>query len=184
MLRININAEETAKNLADLTGFLESAKKTAGKCSDLYLLLGMVGEAGEVIDVLKKIVRDTSNGLDLIESLAARRDKIVDELGDFMWYCTIYHENLIENNFIPAGFPSLNLDSAIESALNLVMQSTELATLATHSAPVKTEATLDASLCAVYDICLALQISFHEILEKNIEKLSARYADGFKLGVK
>jgi len=52
-----------------------------------YLTLGLVGEAGEVANKLKKVIRkdygDTLLGEGIPEEV---RDKIVDELGDVLWY--------------------------------------------------------------------------------------------------
>lgn len=47
----------------------------------LYLALGLAGEAGEVANKIKKIVRDSDG---LIEP--GVRGKIVAELGDVLWY--------------------------------------------------------------------------------------------------
>ena len=52
-----------------------------------YLTLGLVGEAGEVANKLKKVIRgdykDPKLGSAIPEEV---RDKIVDELGDVLWY--------------------------------------------------------------------------------------------------
>ena len=47
----------------------------------VYTALGLTGEAGEVANVVKKILRD-DNGLLLQE----KHDKLVAELGDVLWY--------------------------------------------------------------------------------------------------
>jgi len=47
----------------------------------MYLVLGLVGEAGEVANIVKKIVRD-DNGLITYETI----QKVKDELGDVLWY--------------------------------------------------------------------------------------------------
>jgi NTP pyrophosphatase (non-canonical NTP hydrolase) len=46
-----------------------------------YTALGFVGEAGEVANQVKKVLRDDSGTL-----TPARRDKIEGELGDVFWY--------------------------------------------------------------------------------------------------
>lgn len=49
-----------------------------------YLVLGLTSEAGEVASELKKAIRDDgSDGVDLKE---ARVEKIIDEMGDCLWY--------------------------------------------------------------------------------------------------
>lgn len=47
-----------------------------------YTILGLASEAGEVAGKFKKVIRD--NGGFLTED---RRDQLVDELGDVLWYC-------------------------------------------------------------------------------------------------
>ena len=64
---------------ADLTldEYQEFAQSTLGDSDLRILALGLCGEAGEVADVVKK---HKGHGHDLDE------DKIVDELGDVLWY--------------------------------------------------------------------------------------------------
>jgi NTP pyrophosphatase (non-canonical NTP hydrolase) len=47
----------------------------------IYPALGLAGEAGEVANQVKKILRDNAG-----ELTAERRAKIIDELGDVLWY--------------------------------------------------------------------------------------------------
>lgn len=47
----------------------------------IYPTLGLVGEAGEVAEKVKKLIRDKSNVLD--ESM---RREIAKEVGDVVWY--------------------------------------------------------------------------------------------------
>lgn len=46
-----------------------------------YTSLGLAGEAGEVANQVKKVIRD-----DNCEMTPARRGVIIDELGDVLWY--------------------------------------------------------------------------------------------------
>ena len=46
-----------------------------------YLALGLNGEAGEVADIVKKIIRDGDGRL-----TPEVRDRLIDEMGDVAWY--------------------------------------------------------------------------------------------------
>lgn len=54
----------------------------------IYPTLGMAGEAGEVADKVKKIIRDNQS-----EFTADKKAEIMKEIGDVMWYCaTLAHD--------------------------------------------------------------------------------------------
>lgn len=62
--------------------YQQAAARTAtGKCCDLANAgLGLTGEAGEVADIIKK---------HLYQGHGLPQDKIVEELGDLMWYVAL-----------------------------------------------------------------------------------------------
>ena len=54
----------------------------------IYPSLGMCGEAGEVADKVKKVIRD--NNQDFTND---RKREIAKEIGDVLWYCaTLSHD--------------------------------------------------------------------------------------------
>jgi NTP pyrophosphatase (non-canonical NTP hydrolase) len=54
----------------------------------IYPALGMCGEAGEVADKVKKVIRD--NNQDFTND---RKREIAKEIGDVLWYCaTLSHD--------------------------------------------------------------------------------------------
>lgn len=54
----------------------------------IYPTLGLTGEAGEVADKVKKVIRDAGE-----EFTPERRLEIVKEIGDVLWYCaTLSHD--------------------------------------------------------------------------------------------
>lgn len=66
----------------------------------VYPTLGLVGEAGEVAEKVKKIMRDNGGIAD-----DARKEEIVKEMGDVLWYLAqlattlgISLENVAKNN--------------------------------------------------------------------------------------
>lgn len=77
-----------SSNRMDLNFYQTSALKTAiypnMGANFPYPALGLVGEAGEVADKLKKVIRD-NDGV-LTDSV---RDAVAKELGDVMWYLAV-----------------------------------------------------------------------------------------------
>ncbi len=68
----------------DIATYQDGARKTALypiEAKIIYPALGLAGEAGEVANQVKKILRDNAG-----ELTAERRAKIIDELGDVLWY--------------------------------------------------------------------------------------------------
>jgi len=69
--------------MVTMNEYQDSAAKTAiyPKESGLaYTTLGLAGEAGEIANKVKKIIRDNP------ADITAAKDAIVDELGDVLWY--------------------------------------------------------------------------------------------------
>lgn len=54
----------------------------------IYPTLGMTGEAGEVADKVKKVIREYGS------FTAERKCEIVKEIGDVMWYCATLANDL------------------------------------------------------------------------------------------
>jgi NTP pyrophosphatase (non-canonical NTP hydrolase) len=50
----------------------------------IYTALGLASEAGEVAGKIKKMIRD-----DNMELTFERKQQVVDELGDVLWYCAM-----------------------------------------------------------------------------------------------
>jgi NTP pyrophosphatase (non-canonical NTP hydrolase) len=68
----------------ELSTYQKEAYKTAvypENVKIIYPALGLAGEAGEVSNQVKKIIRDNAGELTL-----ERKIKIMDELGDVIWY--------------------------------------------------------------------------------------------------
>ena len=54
----------------------------------IYPTLGMAGEAGEVADKVKKVIRDSDQ-----EFTPEKKAELMKEIGDVMWYCaTLSHD--------------------------------------------------------------------------------------------
>ena len=83
-----------------LNEFHEKALSTAGYPNEfktIYPALGMNGEAGEVADKVKKILRDTEYRKDKYGAIAIPDEKKKDialEIGDVLWYCATLSADL------------------------------------------------------------------------------------------
>ncbi len=68
----------------DLNEYQLATQKTSiypASAKIIYPALGLAGEAGEVANQVKKIIRDDGGQL-----TDGRKKKIIDELGDVLWY--------------------------------------------------------------------------------------------------
>ena len=89
---IELTVQRDVAQPLTLDDYQQSAGKTAvyprvgpGNGSGIvYTTLGLTGEAGEVANQVKKILRDDFGML-----LPERRAKIIDELGDVLWYAAL-----------------------------------------------------------------------------------------------
>lgn len=76
----------------ELNSYQEAALQTAlypdRGTNFVYPALGLLGEAGEIANKLKKVIRD--NGGVLTDPV---RDNVADEIGDVLWYiASLAHE--------------------------------------------------------------------------------------------
>lgn len=86
------NLEQEAENflkekykMSDFRSYQLSASSTAiypDNYKILYPALGLAGEAGEVANKVKKIVRDGPENMP-----KDWRDQLASEIGDVLWYC-------------------------------------------------------------------------------------------------
>lgn len=68
-----------------LNEYQQAALETANYPTEyniIYPALGMNGEAGEVADKVKKVIRDNN-----MEFTDDRKREIAKEIGDVLWYC-------------------------------------------------------------------------------------------------
>lgn len=71
----------------ELTDYQISALETAvypEQYNILYPALGMTGEAGEVADKVKKVIRDNKS-----QFTEEKKREIAKEIGDVLWYCAV-----------------------------------------------------------------------------------------------
>lgn len=88
-----------------LNEYQEAALTTAVYPEDkriIYPALGMCGEAGEVADKVKKVIRDNNQDFDV-----AKRIEIAKEIGDVLWYCATLANDL---DFNLEAIAQMNID--------------------------------------------------------------------------
>lgn len=69
--------------------FVVSTKRYSRDYAVIYPALGLASEAGEVAGKVKKVLRDAAGQLDVEQA-----SKIIDELGDVLWYVTCLIDDL------------------------------------------------------------------------------------------
>lgn len=88
MNKLKEEAEQFLKekySMSDFNSYQRSASETAiypDKHKILYPALGLAGEAGEVANKVKKIIRDGPEKMP-----DDWREQLASELGDVLWYC-------------------------------------------------------------------------------------------------
>jgi len=80
VIRENWNLNNYQMQAREFAIYPESSKVT-------YPALGLAGEAGEVADKVKKIIRDKRDD-------ARFKGEIAKEIGDVLWYCAVLADDL------------------------------------------------------------------------------------------
>lgn len=137
--------------------------------------LGLLGESGEVADLVKKALE---------RGKEVDRQRIVEELGDVLWYMTaklLMETNPFEAIGILSRFRTRTRDNSIDDCAVDLCDSTRLLGLTQSQGSA-----LKAAREVVEDIAsmaALMPATIHEIMAVNIAKLKARYPDGFKVAV-
>lgn len=151
----------------------KTASTRAPKDKLMNGVMGMIGEAGEIMDIMKK---REFQGMD--EELA--REKIIDELGDVVWYVVEFCRGaridfaatVIDascNSEQGAGQPepsifrlcaSVSKIPFLRGALEYKIQITEVMTI-------------------IIGICHRVDVELMTIMKRNIAKLRQRYGEKF-----
>lgn len=98
----------------DFNNYQFRAAKTAiypkeGLQGLLYTSLGLVSEAGEVAGKVKKILRDDQSVIS-----PDRHEQLVDEIGDVLWYCAMFADEL----GITLGYAAMRNIDKLEDRMN------------------------------------------------------------------
>ena len=105
------NENHKYKKISDLDMYQKVALTTAiypREQAIIYPTLGLTGEAGEVANKVKKIIRDGSDSKD--EKLVS---EIKAEIGDCLWYISILADDI---GFKLSDIANTNLDKLLDRA--------------------------------------------------------------------
>lgn len=168
----------------DYRWYQESAQRTSStKTNEEKILnarLGLMGETGELADLLKKYKFQSGKCPEL------PREKILEETGDVCWYIA---EAFTGMEYDMQQAVDMEWDSAImrwwykESMCELIFSVHHIVdsimnylTVSEHSLAARLLVQLMRLLDILANICRS---SLTEVLEANIAKLKKRYPDGF-----
>lgn len=142
----------------------------------LHMAMGIAGEAGEIIDILKK---------SFAYGKEVDREKLLAELGDCLFYTCGYLDMVAPEKFSNASnYDPLLLDpfqDAVYDAarLGLIGGALTAADLECEGASVYNKETVSESLLLARDCITAVAEAFgftlSDVMEANIRKLSVRY---------
>lgn len=79
-----VTPEEYLDFLRQTKWYAHANQKDSGELA--YMSLGLAGEAGEFVDLVKKVVRDHGYDKPLEELSIDLQARLADELGDALWY--------------------------------------------------------------------------------------------------
>lgn len=157
--------------------------------------MGLIGESGEIVDIVKKWKFQSGDHAKL------PTDKLLDECGDVLWYCAELMTGLNdvlaslfrEKNFFFDDMREINEETPLEiTALRLAAMAARPAMYMFDGLPVEesdvgrhyleasTKAEIVGIMSTIRDI-LAIHCgaTLEDAMEHNIEKLRRRYPDGF-----
>lgn len=169
----------------DLNHYQQLAMRTSPDDHDRVKngCLGLIGESGEIVDVIKKWMFQSVEGTPLPV------DKLVDEMGDVLWYCAEVATGLdmsLQDALVTPipGFQHTPVDNAVD----------DLAVSMAHNAASIYNFLVQCDdgagrmygvwyLHYMYDdfmrLCDMVGETIQRVAEGNIEKLKKRYPDGF-----
>lgn len=165
-----------------LTEFAESARKTdrfEGNANHAALLAaGLCGEAGSVLTELKKEQRER-------DAYPAYRRKMLEEIGDFLWYfvrlVTVLDRDFLTAFDLPSFTETQRLDSpSLALFLDLgAAVGDVLAVVSKRGAPQRTKEELRPLLRRVWNVLVAVARQAHVDLwraaENNVHKIESRW---------
>lgn len=187
----------TTAKIETLEEYVHSAMRTAPMLLPEFeslgvFAMGLSGESGEVVDLLKKVV---GHGHDL------DKEKLIKELGDVMWYLAVLgrrfdfnverpgwrtldeiNKNARQHEFEGSGnIKTIRLSLRLDAYAGRVSDAVDhrIAGFKNPEETLSIEDLLARCWCYVALIAHRYEISLSEVATRNYQKLLARYPNGF-----
>lgn len=160
--------------------------------------MGLIGETGEIVDIVKKWKFQSGDHAEL------PKDKLIDECGDVLWYCAelatgmdvVLSALYTEKNFFFDDMREINETAPLElTAMRLATMATrpklflfdgvqgiekEVKLIGREWQEAQAQAEIVGIMATIRDILeIHCNVSLEDAMEHNIEKLRKRYPDGF-----
>ena len=166
----------------DVEDYQRLAMRTSPEGHDRMLngCMGLIGESGEVVDIVKKWKFQSGDHAQL------PKDKLIEELGDVLWYCAeISTAQMAE--MIPViramGLEEIQYDGKLHIEALFLAKLAQSMTDAWLYPDEYTPEPLYIVACIIdlvgYMLSNYCDADLSECMERNIEKLKRRYPDGF-----
>lgn len=166
----------------DVEDYQRLAMRTSPDGHDRMLngCMGLIGESGEVVDIVKKWKFQSGDHAQL------PKDKLIEELGDVLWYCAeVSTAQMVE--MMPAvkamGLEDIQYDGKLHVEALFLAKLTQSMTDAWLYPDEYQPEPLYIVACIIDLISYILKTycgsTLEECMERNIEKLKRRYPDGF-----
>lgn len=165
--------------------YQKQARTTAIYKNKPYFAIGLVGEAGELANAMKKVMRDDANKI-----TAKRRLAIKGELGDVLWYCANICEefNLNMQDLTILCSQGLIVEQPLKNKFKLVLEihrnAVNVSRLIEESIETQDidkellQRFLSDLFIALDDFCHTCAIDINIAAEENLEKLLSRQQRG------
>ena len=161
--------------------YKEASKKTAtypNKYAKVYLDLGMRGEAGEVCDAIKKLIRDCHWELGM-QIPKEKRTDIALELGDVLWYAARKSDETDEPMHYIYSYTRKNGDDEELPRFKRPFWNTaHLAYAAKDLSDSIPEQSINWIVDCIEECAASIGYGLDEIAQMNIEKLQSRLERG------
>ena len=166
----------------DIEDYQRLAMRTSPEGHDRILngCMGLIGESGEVVDIVKKWKFQSGDDAEL------PKDKLIEELGDVLWYCAEVSTGMGSDMIrVPDrwGLKGLTYDGKLHlEALFLAKLAQNMTDALMHPDEWSPDP-MYVVACIMDVIGYMLKTycgsTMEECMERNVEKLKRRYPDGF-----